>query len=213
MPTILCYGDSNTWGSDPATGGRHPSHLRWPGVLRAALPPACEVIEEGLRGRTTLCDDPFEDGRNGLPYLGPCLLSHAPLDLVVLMLGTNDVKAFLPHDAAGIAAGAGRLVRAVRASGAGPNDGAPAVLLIAPPPVEVARPLTEVWGFTPLSVERSRALPAFYRAVAEDLRCPFLDAGSLVQVSGIDGVHFDPAAHERLGRAVAERAREILRLT
>ncbi|HUK66650.1 MAG TPA: SGNH/GDSL hydrolase family protein [Anaeromyxobacteraceae bacterium] len=212
MPTILCYGDSNTWGADPATGGRHPAHVRWPGVLKAALPASCQVVEEGLRGRTTLFEDPFEGGRNGLAYLGPCLLSHAPLDLVVVMLGTNDVKEFVPHDAPGIAAGAARLVRAIRTSGTGPGDGAPAVLLVAPAPVALTRPLTEVWGFTARSVERSHALAAFYRAAAEDLGCDFMDAGALVAVSSVDGVHLDPKAHERLGRALAERVRRLLRL-
>jgi lysophospholipase L1-like esterase len=212
MPTILCYGDSNTWGSDPASGGRYGQTLRWPGVLRAALPSSCLVVEEGLRGRTTVFDDPFEDGRNGLNYLGPCLTSHAPVDLVVLMLGTNDVKAFLPHDAPLIAAGAGRLVSTVLSSRTGPEDSSPKVLLIAPAPVAVTRPLTEVWGFTEASVVRSRALPHFYRVVAEHHACGFLDASGIVEVSPIDGVHLDAAAHERLGRAVAERVGAMLKL-
>jgi hypothetical protein len=70
VPTILCYGDSNTWGCHPASGARLGRDQRWPGVLRRLLP-ECEIIEEGLRGRTTILDDPFEDGRNGLTYLGP----------------------------------------------------------------------------------------------------------------------------------------------
>ncbi len=210
MATILCYGDSNTWGSDPATGERHAPDVRWPGVLRAALPASWQVIEEGLRGRTTVSDDPFEDGRNGLPYLRPCLLSHAPLDLVVLMLGTNDVKDFLPFDAPGIAAGMARLANVVLSSGAGPGGRAPAPLMVAPPPVSVARPLTEIWGFGDRAVERSRKLARYYRTAAENVPCPFIDAGGLIEVSPIDGVHLEPEAHRRLGLAVAERVRVML---
>jgi lysophospholipase L1-like esterase len=92
MKTILCYGDSNTWGYIPGTGERYASHVRWPGVLQNALGNGYVIIEEGLCGRTTVWDDPIEEYRSGKEYLIPCLKSHAPLDLVVLMLGSNDLK-------------------------------------------------------------------------------------------------------------------------
>jgi len=210
MTTILCYGDSNTWGSNPSGGDRFPPGARWPGIVRRLLP-GCEVVEEGLRGRTTLFDDPFEDGRNGLTYLGPCLDSHAPLDLVVLMLGTNDVKTIFPLDGAGIAAGAARLVEVVQQSPHGPGQRPPKVLLVAPPPVLVPpSPLQRVWGFSAASVERARELPLYYRAAATNLGCAFLDGGAVASVSPLDGVHLDEAAHAALGAAIAASARELL---
>jgi lysophospholipase L1-like esterase len=211
MPTLLCYGDSNTWGFEPGTGRRFPEPRRWPGVLRRQLPEAC-VLEEGLSGRTTVLDDPWEPGRNGEAYLVPCLASHRPLELVVLMLGTNDAKGCFPHDAAGIAAGAGRLVDLALRSQAGPDERAPRVLLVAPPPVTAPGPLQEVWGFSAASVERSRGLARLYRAVAENRGCAFLDAGAHVAVSPVDGVHLDAVAHELLGTAVAEAVRGMLGL-
>jgi lysophospholipase L1-like esterase len=211
MTTILCFGDSNTWGFNPADGSRFPPEVRWPGVMKRHLPPAWQVIEEALCGRTALLDDPFEAGRNGLPYLVPCLASHAPVDLVVLMLGTNDVKSFFPYDAAGVAAGVTRLAETVLRSQSGPGGAAPKVLIVAPAPVTVPRPLTEVWGFDARAVERSRRLAPYYRAAAEKLGVGFLDAGPLATVSPIDGVHLDEAALALLGATVARQVELLLR--
>ncbi len=210
MPTILCYGDSNTWGFDPASGRRFPEPKRWPGVLRRQLPDAW-VVEEGLGGRTTVLEDPWEPGRNGEVYLLPCLATHAPIDLVVIMLGTNDVKGCFPRDAAGIAAGAARLVDLALRSQAGPGGGAPQVLLVAPPPVTAPGPLQEVWGFSAASVERSKDLARLYRAVAGSRACAFLDAGAFAAVSPLDGVHLDEAAQAKLGVEVARKVRELSR--
>ena len=213
MLSILCYGDSNTWGFDPATGERLPAAKRWPGVLRRHLGDlaGATVIEEGLSGRTTILDDPFEEGRNGLTYLVPCLATHRPLDLVILMLGTNDVKGIFPLDAAGIAAGAARLVDTIRRSQAGPGGGTPQVLLVAPPPVTAPGPVQELWGFSAVSVERAQRLGRLYRAAAESRACAFLDAGEIVAVSPLDGVHLDEAAHARLGTELAARVRALPR--
>ena len=89
---ILCYGDSNTWGYNPHTELRYPRAVRWTGVLQRGLGPAYHVIEEGLNGRTTVWDDPIEGYKSGKEYLVPCLETHKPMDLVVIMLGTNDLK-------------------------------------------------------------------------------------------------------------------------
>jgi len=212
MPTILCYGDSNTWGYEPVTGSRLSAQQRWPGALRRGLPASCEVVEEGLCGRTVQQDDPYEPGRSGLAYLAPCLASHAPIDLVVLMLGTNDLKGLFRLDVAQIARGAARLVREVRQSLAGPGGAPPEVLLVAPPPLAAPPRLAEIWGFTAESVATSRQLAAYYRRAAEDLGCPFFDAGEIAAASALDGVHLDLPAHEKLGTALAGRVRLVLRL-
>ena len=124
--TILCYGDSNTWGSDPETRERFPEDVRWPGVLRKRLDEEYRVIEEGLPGRTTVRDDPIEGGhKNGRTYLMACLESHRPLDLITLMLGTNDLKARFGSSASDIAQGAASLADMMLRSGCGPDCGAP----------------------------------------------------------------------------------------
>jgi len=136
MRSILCYGDSNTWGFDPVAGRRLRPDQRWPGVLRLRLGDGYRVVEEGLNGRTTLWDDPIEGAyKNGLAYLLPCLKSHKPLDLVVIMLGTNDLKGCFGVSASDIAQSAGRLTQTTLESGCGPAGDAPKVLLVAPPPL------------------------------------------------------------------------------
>src|SRR6188768_466661 len=145
--TVVCYGDSNTHGADPITHGRFPRDVRWPGVLASELGDAAAVIEEGLNGRTTLWDDPFMDFRNGKPYLLPCLRSHQPVDVLVLMLGTNDLKTIFGRAAHEIAAGAGALVDIALTSGTGPGGGPPAVLLVAPPRLGDTTDRSEIWGF------------------------------------------------------------------
>ena len=133
MKTIVCYGDSNTWGHNPATQDRFPIEQRWTGVLAQELGAGYRIVEEGLGGRTTIWDDPIEEWRNGKTYLLPCLWSHRPIDLVTIMLGTNDLKERFSVSAYDIAAGAGVIVDLTLRSGAGPNGGAPQVLLMAPP--------------------------------------------------------------------------------
>ena len=118
MRTVLCYGDSNTWGYDPATRTRYPPHVRWTGVLATRLGAEYRVVEEGLNGRTTRWDDPIEPGRNGLTYLRPCIESHQPLDVIIIMLGTNDLKRRFDLSASDIAQSAAALAEhgvAVRA--------------------------------------------------------------------------------------------------
>ena len=135
MKTVLCFGDSNTWGYDPLTRERFDRDIRWPGVLRNELGEDYLVLEEGLNGRTTIWGDPIDGAhKNGSRYLLPCLESHAPLDLVVIMLGTNDLKRRFGVPAEDIARGAARLVGIARQSMCGPRCDAPQVLLVAPPP-------------------------------------------------------------------------------
>jgi lysophospholipase L1-like esterase len=211
MSVVLCYGDSNTHGYDPSvlTGGRFPRDVRWPGVLVVALGAGWDVIEEGLNGRTTIWDDPFHPGRNGLPYLGPCLETHAPVDVVVIMLGTNDTKTIFGRTAAEIASGAGTLVDTVLRSAAGPAGAPPKVLLVAPAAPGDATERSELWGFGDarakgLMMGRLYATAAAIRGVA------FLDAGPLAQLDPADGVHLTPAGHAALGGAVAEAIRSLV---
>jgi lysophospholipase L1-like esterase len=207
MKTILCYGDSNTWGSNPATDERFGLTERWPGVLRQTLDDGYWIIEEGLRGRTTVWDDPIEGYKNGKSYLIPCLSSHCPLDLVIIMLGTNDLKMRFSLPAYDIANGAGVLVDVVQKSDAGYDGYAPEVLLLAPPPVTT---LTEYAEMFAGSLEKSKLFAHHYRRVAEEYGCHFLDTGQVIVSSPLDGIHFEIEEHRKLGLAVAEKVKEIL---
>jgi len=204
--TILCYGDSNTWGYDPSTQDRYPLAERWPSVLQRELGDDYLVIAEGLNGRTTVWDDPIEGYKSGKEYLIPCLETHKPLDLVVLMLGTNDLKKRFSLPTCDIAKGAGVLANIVSKSETGPGDSAPQVLLIAPPPL--AR-LTEFAEMFTGGSKKSQTLSQQYRLVAEEEGCRFMDAGQVIVSSDLDGIHFESGEQRKLGQAVARCVQEF----
>jgi lysophospholipase L1-like esterase len=208
MKRILCFGDSNTWGYDPVAKDRYEKDVRWTGVFGSALGAGYEVIEEGLNGRTTVWEDPIEGYKNGYSYLIPCLETHRPLDLVIIMLGTNDLKKRFNVSASDIAQSAGVLVSVVMNSQAGWNAAAPRVLLVAPPPVATLTGFAEMFeGAEPKSLK----LGAYYREVAEELGCGFVYAGEVIRSSEVDGIHFDPEEHAKLGKALAAKGQEMLR--
>jgi lysophospholipase L1-like esterase len=204
---VLCYGDSNTWGYEPATGERFPEGVRWPGVLQGVLGEGFRVVEEALNGRTTVHDDPIEEHRNGRTYLRPCLESHAPLDLVVIALGVNDLKARFGLSASDVADGVSALASIAKTSGAGPGGKAPEVLVVVPPPVGR---LTDAAQMFRGAEEKSRDFSEQYRRVARQRGCALLDAGRVVVSSDEDGIHLEAAGHRKLGEAVAARTREML---
>jgi lysophospholipase L1-like esterase len=202
MKTIVCFGDSNTYGRDPVTKGRLDRKIRWPGVLQNSLGDEYYIIEEGLNGRTTVWDDPVRGGpkRNGSLYLLPCLESHAPIDLLIIMLGTNDLKArfaVTPYD---IAESMGALIEIAQKSQCGLAAKGPDILVMAPPPLGT---LTE-WAETfQGGVEKSKKLADYYKSVASAYGCLFFDTSTVIQSSKLDGLHYDPEEHHRLGMAVA----------
>lgn len=207
MKTILCYGDSNTWGYDPATQTRFPRDIRWPGVLRSERGEEYIVIEEGLNGRTTVWDDPIELDKNGATYLRPCIQTHKPFDMVIIMLGTNDLKTRFSLPTYDIASGAGVLVDIVKKSDTGIGGEAPEVLLIVPPPA------VELTGFAEMfedAVEKSGGFARHYRRISNEKGCHYLDAGDHVESSPLDGIHLEVDMHTRLGKAMAAKVREIL---
>ena len=190
MKTIVCFGDSNTWGYEPGSNhGRLPRDARWPVRLQRALGEDFEVIAEGLNGRTAAVESPVEDGRNALPYFLPCLRSHKPLDLVVIFLGTNDVE--LLSDEL-VARSVGRLVKLARTSETGPGFGAPEVLVVCPPPFE------------------GHELGPFYAEVCAELGCELLDLEAVVSYTELDPWHLDAAGNAALAVAVEERVRKLL---
>ncbi len=207
MAVILAFGDSNTWGYDPATATRFSADARWTGVMRRLLGSEHTVVEEGLNGRTTVFDDPIEPDRRGADYLRPCLRSHAPLDVLIIALGCNDMKARFGMSPADIAAGAERLILMARAEPSRPGGAPPKVVLVAPPPVARLTAFAEMFEGAP---EKSRRLPARYREVAERQGVGFVEAGKFIACSDLDGIHFEADQHAILGRAMAEAVRMML---
>jgi lysophospholipase L1-like esterase len=208
--SILCFGDSNTFGSATVTrpDGRYGPDERWPGVLRAVLGADWLVIEEGHGGRTTVSPDPIEGAdKNGLAYLLPCLHSHRPLDVVAIMLGTNDLKARFNKSPWEVAAGVAKLAELAREPAFGREGRAAEVLVISPPPFA---PLTEAHAeMFAGAVEKSQHLAREYRKMAAAAGAHFFDAGSVIRSSKHDGFHLDPDAHLVLGKAVAGEVQRI----
>jgi lysophospholipase L1-like esterase len=206
MKTILCYGDSNTWGYQPGTGQRYTRDIRWTGVLQKQLGADYYIIEEGLNGRTTVHDDPLEPGRNGLTYLMPCLLSHRPIDLVVLMLGTNDLKTRFSLPAMDIAKGIETIVTTILQSQAGLEERSPELLLLTPPPIGK---LTEFKDRFLQGKDKSLLFSTLFKEVSKQFKCSFLDTGKIIASSDIDGIHLDRDSHLKLGLEIAKAVRAI----
>lgn len=216
---VLAFGDSNTWGWIPVKEGypttRHAADRRWPGVAQAALGAGFVIVEEGLSGRTTNLPDPSEAqisgaGLDGSAYLPAAVASHVPLDLVVIMLGTNDLKTSFARTPEEIAGGVRTLVEKVRSMdrAAWTTYPAPKVLVVAPPPLSQT-PIFPAEHFAG-GIEKSRALAAEYARAAEASGAAFLDVGALTSADGVDGIHLSEAAHRKIGLAVADKIRAIL---
>lgn len=208
MRSLLLFGDSNTHGSMPAPhlgfSGRYPLEERWAGRL-ARLLPDWEVVNEGHPGRTTVHDDPIEGAhRNGMTVLPALLETHRPLDAVLVMLGTNDLKQRFSVNAGDIALSLERIVGFIRTFGAGRDGAAPGILLVAPPPVEETGCLAEMFAG---GAAKSRQLASRIKEVAGRTGVAFLDAGELVTVSAIDGIHYDAEANPVLAEAFAQAIR------
>ena len=170
MKEILCFGDSNTWGYSARSKGRFPRDARWTGVMGKELGDEYYVVEEGLNGRTTVWDDPIEIDKNGYKHLGTCLQSHKPIDLVILMLGTNDLKIRFSVPAEDIAASVQVLCEMVLKSDCGPSGKAPGLLLVSPIAVGNIVESEFAWMFGKDSVQKAEQFPRLYRQVAEALR-------------------------------------------
>jgi lysophospholipase L1-like esterase len=208
VTAVLCYGDSNTWGYAASTQKRLSRWERWPGVLQRELGDGVHVIEEGMNGRTTVFEVPFEPHRNGAAHLPVALQTHAPLEAVVISLGTNDL--FVPGvNAHHAARGAMALAQMVRASDAWPNAGAPEVLVLVPPPFAPLEP-ADALESPHAEAESRRFAEAYGRMAAEDGGVPLLDLGPHATSSAVDGIHLEAADHRAIGLAVAVRLRDML---
>lgn len=202
--TLLCFGDSNTYGRRPDNGGRFGVSERWTGRLQAALGDGYYVIEEGLGGRTTNLEYPEFPGRNGREYLQPCLQSHYPLDMVILMLGTNDLKTDFHRSAEQIGDAIGELLHDIATLAADPAGRPPRVIVVSP--IHLKKGIEE---FEPKdkygrsSLEKSLQMADALRKVTEKHVAEFFDAARVAQ-AGEDYVHIDAQGHKALAEALTK---------
>jgi len=213
MKTILCYGDSNTWGFVPTQPGtviqRYPKNIRWPGRLQEHLGKNYYIIEEGLNGRATNIDHPIPPDRNGARYLPPCLYSHAPIDLVILSLGGNDLKTYFQRDLTTIIDGIRELVTIIQSSSYGHDlQSPPQVLLLSHLiPLKIAETLKDDMGCVLFEnmVERATKLIPMVETLASEVGCHYYDISNEIKPSFIDGIHLDEDGHRKSAKLIAEK--------
>lgn len=211
---IMCFGDSLTWGWVPVIEGvpttRFAPDVRWTGVLAQELGDGYEIIEEGLSARTTNLDDPTDPRLDGSAYLPSALASHLPLDLVIIMLGTNDTKAYFHRSTFEISAGMSKLIGQVLTCGGGVGTvyPAPEVLVMAPPPL-TPMPHPYFQSLFGGAHEKTGQLGKMYGDLADFMKVHFLDAGNHITTDGVDGIHFTEENNLVLGKAVAAKVGDI----
>ena len=206
---IVCYGDSNTWGYNPAqNGARYDDDIRWTQRLQDKLGKDFQVVEEGFSGRTTVFEDPVLEGANGLAPFHSIMISQSPMDLLVIMLGTNDCKELFSANAMKITAGMRRLI--LKAQGMDIWRKRPQILLVAP--VCIGEKIYDLPDFSmgALCVEKSRRLPALFQALAEETGCYFMDANDCAATGTIDYLHFTPESHASFAEGIYSRIESLL---
>ncbi|MCH2095591.1 MAG: GDSL-type esterase/lipase family protein [Rhodobacteraceae bacterium] len=207
MKSVLAFGDSLTWGFDPATGRRHAFDDRWPNVVARALGPRATLITDGLRGRHTAYDLPTSVADcNGAKSLPTVLSTHAPLDLCVVLLGTNDVV--LGRTSTQARRGLARLIEVIRHHPMRlPDPCVPDILIVAPPPPVETKTNPEVTASIAL---HGAALAEAFAAEAHAQGAGFFDAGAVARVSSDDGFHLDAKMTRTLGEALVDPIRTML---
>lgn len=201
MVNVLCFGDSNTFGRSPS-GPRHQYQDRWPGALQEFLGDDFYIIEEGLSGRTTVFEDPFDPCRCGLTALPYCLYTHKPLDLIILALGANDSKGFFSASATMITVGMERLIKEIQRFPYALDGKVPKVMLLAP--IRTGEEVSKYFpSFDAESRKKVEQLPALYKKLAEKYNCLYFD-GSTVATPGADNLHMDAESHRAIAKGIAE---------
>lgn len=194
MKTILCFGDSNTYGYTPGTGERFDIHTRWPRKLGQLLGDSYDIVEEGMCNRTTVFSSELDPYCSALDYIIPCLISHSPIDLLIIMLGTNDTKDRYNVSAAEIGMGLETLLSKIFGFYQARAEKI-RILLVAPVPLgDVSQAVT----FSNTSRDKSLHLSEIYSKLALTYGCSFYDAGSIIHNLGCDGIHLTAIAHSKL---------------
>ena len=208
---ILCYGDSNTWGYISGSDHqRYGNNERWTKILLKLLGDKFEIIEEGLNSRTLISNDtrPGKEGKNGYEYLIPCLDTHDPIDLVILMLGTNELKTTYNKTANEI----GEMfeeyfVKTILNRKSQLKDSYPKLLIVVPPIVNENQEYCKANSKYLGAAEKSKELNNIYKEIAEKYNCYFL--GNEELETGIDGVHLTKESHKRLAEMLAQKISKI----
>ncbi|WP_209017523.1 SGNH/GDSL hydrolase family protein [Roseibium aggregatum] len=210
--TVVCFGDSLTWGFDPVDRSRYGHDVRWTRLLQKELGEAFYVIEEGLNGRTTVFEDPVKGDKNGLQHLATVRKTHMPIDILIVMLGTNDLQTRFSMNAETIATAMGRLLDFARRPTDDVEGRAPKVLLMAPPPLGALEgtPFAELFPKT--AVEESKKLADCYRLKAAEYGAAFFDTGTVISASPVDAIHFDPELQAGLAKAIAAEVTKLAEL-
>ena len=213
--SIMCFGDSLTWGWIPVVEGaqtqRYAYEKRWTGVMSNELGNDYRIIEEGLSARTTSADDPNDPRLNGSEYLPSALASHLPLDLVIVMLVTNDTKSFFHRTPFEISNGLGKLLSQIGgcAGGVGTMYPAPKTLVVAPPPLtDMPHPFFQ--GMFGGGHEKTVHFAQQFRDLADFMKVDFFNAADVISTDGCDGIHFTEKNNKTLGKALAVKVREVL---
>ncbi|MCK7614407.1 SGNH/GDSL hydrolase family protein [Roseibium sediminicola] len=208
--TVVCFGDSLTWGFNPADKSRYGHDIRWTRCLQKELGEAYYVVEEGINGRTTVFEDPVRGDKNGLQHLAGVRKTHMPIDVLIIMLGSNDLQDRFSMSADAIGLAMGRILYAALQATDDVEGRAPKVLLMAPPPLGdfTGKEYAGVYSNAHGGVQ-SRRLAGVYRNLAEDYGVAFFDTGTVISASPIDAIHFEAEPQADLARAVADEVRKL----
>lgn len=222
MYTILCFGDSNTNGCNPKCdirdwkmSGEQPPvrynrDIRWTGILQKLLGDEYYVIEEGLPGRTFMYEDAILPDRAGKDMIRPCMWTHNPVDLLVVMLGTNDTKSLYGSREYILATGIEEFLKIAKDPAIWDPSIKPNILLVAPPPLGDNIQTSPYYGmFDEKSVELSKKFPGLYKAIANVNKCHYFDAGLYAESDPGDSIHFSPEGHRKLAEGLEKKIREI----
>lgn len=213
MKRVVCFGDSNTWGYIANEGGRYPKNIRWTGVLQELLGDEYEIIEEGQNGRTIASADPWEWGTKcGLDYCLPMLESHMPLDLLIIMLGSNDMKQKFNLPAPDIAGSLQNMLLKIKSHlEYHLNSSDTRILIISPPLIGDKIHTSPFFEFVngDTILKTSKDLAKWYKLVADEFGCDFLD-GSIVSGCDGDSLHLDEKGHRVLAEAIYQKVKNTI---
>ncbi len=209
MKSVLCFGDSNTWGVNPVDDTRLPREKRWTGLLQKKLGPDYYVIEEGYNGRTTVFTEGGEIGKNGLEMVYPVMKTNYPVDMVIVMLGTNDFHSHYACSAKASAAFLGRIVTRIRAFFFEVGMKAPEILLVSP--IHIGKDIADsiFWGFGPEAHQKSLELAPWIKKIADKYDCLFFDASTVAE-PGCDNLHMEVKGNEPFSSALADIVRKAI---
>lgn len=204
---ILCFGDSLTFGHNPVSDDRFPAKDRWTGALQDLLGEDFEIIEEGMGGRTTDLDELDDDTRNGFSYFKSTIQSHVPLDLLIILLGTNDLKQRFNRTPKAIAEAFKKYSNHIRPTCDEWGFTYPKILLVSPPLVD-EKYVPENWGFVGAE-EKSKLLAIEYKKIADELGFEFTSLANIVSPSTKDGVHLEASENHKIAKHLEKIIRSL----